>query len=91
MVEELNIELQGIKKGYDRPILENICLTISNHSYITIVGKSGSGKSTLMNILGLIEGFDEGLYRFNHTFIRNDKDYSRLRSNQIGFTFNPIT
>lgn len=87
MVEDLEITLQGIKKKYDKPVLENICLSITNYSYITIVGKSGSGKSTLMNILGLIESFDEGIYKFNDTYIRNDRDYSKLRSNNIGFIF----
>ena len=87
MIEDISITLEGIKKEYDRPILENICLNVKNYSYITIVGKSGSGKSTLMNIIGLIEHFDEGMYKFNDTIIRNNRDYSHLRSNHIGFIF----
>lgn len=87
MVKDLNIVLKGIKKSYDRQVLENICLNVTNSSYITIIGKSGSGKSTLMNILGLIESFDEGFYQFNDTIIRNDKDYSKIRSENIGFIF----
>lgn len=87
MVEYINIVLEGIKKQYDRPVLKNICLNVTNDSYVTIVGKSGSGKSTLMNILGLIENFDEGLYKFNDIVIKNDKDYSKLRSENIGFVF----
>lgn len=87
MVEYINIVLEGIKKQYDRPVLKNICLNVTNDSYVTIVGKSGSGKSTLMNILGLIENFDEGLYKFNDIVIKNDKDYSKLRNENIGFIF----
>ncbi len=87
MVEDINIVLEGVKKQYDRPVLKNICLSVTNESYVTIVGKSGSGKSTLMNILGLIENFDEGLYKFNDVVIKNDKDYSKLRSENIGFIF----
>lgn len=87
MVENINIVLEGVKKQYDRPVLKNICLNVTNYSYVTIVGKSGSGKSTLMNILGLIENFDEGLYKFNDIVIKNDKDYSKLRSENIGFIF----
>ena len=87
MVEDINIVLEGVTKQYDRPVLKNICLNVTNYSYVTIVGKSGSGKSTLMNILGLIENFDEGLYKFNDIVIKNDKDYSKLRSENIGFIF----
>lgn len=87
MVADINIVLEGLKKQYDRPVLKNICLNVTNYSYITIVGKSGSGKSTLMNILGLIENFDDGVYKFNHVVIKNDKDYSKLRNENIGFIF----
>lgn len=84
---ELNLTLEHIEKGYTRPVLTDVELTADNSSYISIIGKSGSGKSTLMNILGLIEGFDKGSYRFNGTTIRNGWDYARLRAENIGFIF----
>lgn len=87
MIDELFIELNNIKKSYDRVVLADINLKINNSSYVTIVGKSGSGKSTLMNILGLIEHYDEGSYIFNGTVIRNDKDYYKIRNEKIGFIF----
>ncbi len=87
MVDKVHIELKGIKKKFDREVLKDICLNVTNESYITIVGKSGSGKSTLMNIIGLIEHFDDGVYKFNDTIIKNDKDYSKLRKENIGFIF----
>ena len=87
MIKDLEIELKNITKAYDRPVLKDINLTINNDSYITIVGKSGSGKSTLMNILGLIEEYDDGFYTFNGEKIRKGKDYSTIRSESIGFIF----
>lgn len=87
MIKDLEIELKNITKEYDRPVLKDINLTINNDSYITIVGKSGSGKSTLMNILGLIEAYDDGVYTFNGEKIRKGKDYSTIRSESIGFIF----
>ena len=62
-------------------------LTITNDSYITILGKSGSGKSTLLNILGLVEGYDAGEYWFNGTQFRNYVDYAGLRLENIGLIF----
>ncbi|MBE5935893.1 MAG: ABC transporter ATP-binding protein [Lachnospiraceae bacterium] len=83
----MEIRLENIKKSFNKPVLKNINLKIDNESYIAIVGKSGSGKSTLMNIIGLIEDFDEGSYRFNSINIKSGKDYSDIRLNNIGFIF----
>lgn len=86
-MKELNIRLSHLQKRYARPVLTDVNLEVTNSSYITILGKSGSGKSTLLNILGLVEGYDAGEYRFNGTWIRNDTDYSQLRLENIGFIF----
>ena len=86
-MKELNVQLSHLQKSYLRPVLTDINLTVTNDSYITIVGKSGSGKSTLLNILGLVEGYDGGEYVFNGTLIRNFVDYSSLRLENIGFIF----
>lgn len=86
-MKELNLELKHLKKSYLRPVLTDVNLHVTNDSYVTIVGKSGSGKSTLLNILGLVEGYDSGEYRFNGKLIRNFMDYSQLRLENIGFIF----
>ena len=86
-MKELNIQISHLQKSYTRPVLTDINLEVRNDSYVTIVGKSGSGKSTMLNILGLVEGYDAGVYRFNGTLIRNGIDYARLRLENIGFIF----
>ena len=86
-MKELNIQIEHLQKSYTRPVLRDINLSVTNDSYVTIVGKSGSGKSTMLNILGLVEGYDSGSYTFNDTLIRNYTDYSRLRLENIGFIF----
>ena len=86
-MKELDLKLEHIQKSYTRPVLTDINLTVTNDSYVTIVGKSGSGKSTLLNILGMVEGYDGGEYLFNRTKIRNYMDYSQLRLENIGFIF----
>ena len=83
----MEILLKGIKKSFNRPVLKDINMKIDNDSYIAIEGKSGSGKSTLMNIIGLIEDFDEGEYNFDGTIIQKGKDYSDIRLKNIGFIF----
>ena len=84
---DLHLELRHIQKSYLRPVLSDVNLDVRNDSYVTIVGKSGSGKSTMLNILGLVEGYDAGEYRFNGMLVRNGIDYARLRLENIGFIF----
>lgn len=86
-MEELNLKLSHIKKSYGKTVLEDISLEISNESFITILGSSGAGKSTFLNILGLIEDFDEGEYLFNNISIQKGKDYGKFRGKNIGFIF----
>ena len=86
-MKSLEIHIFHLQKAYQRPVLTDVNLNITNDSYITVVGKSGSGKSTLLNILGLVEGYDGGEYVFNGNHIRNYVDYSRLRLQNIGFIF----
>lgn len=86
-MNNLEIKIEGLTKSYSRPVLKDINLEVTNQSYIAIVGKSGAGKSTFMNILGLIEHYDGGSYTFNSQQIKNGKDYSKLRMENIGFIF----
>ena len=83
----MDIELRHIQKKYEKIVLQDINLKIDKNSFITIVGDSGSGKSTLMNILGLIENFDNGDYIFNGKKLHHAKDYSDIRGTNIGFIF----
>ena len=86
-MKELRIELTHLQKSYLRPVLSDVNLTVTNDSFLSIVGKSGSGKSTLLNILGLLEGYDAGEYIFNGKRIKNGVDYAGLRLENIGFIF----
>lgn len=86
-MDKLHIKLEHIQKSFDRPVLSDINLTVTNETYMAILGKSGSGKSTLMNILGLVESYDAGSYSFNGINITKRKDYAYLRRTQIGFIF----
>lgn len=45
--------LSKIYKGYGRDVsaLENICLRVERHEFVSIVGASGCGKSTLLRII----------------------------------------
>ena len=86
-MNELHLTLEHVAKSYARPVLRDVNLTVTNDSYVTILGKSGSGKSTMLNILGLLEDYDAGEYHLNGTLIQNGRDYAHLRAENIGFIF----
>ncbi len=44
------LELRGISKSYDRPVLKNVQLTIRRGERVAIIGANGLGKSTLLKI-----------------------------------------
>lgn len=89
------IQLRDIQKTYflNKPnelkVLSGITLDVYAGEYIAIVGESGSGKSTLMNILGLIDSFNEGEFLFDGINIDNftEKQLCNLRNEKIGFVF----
>lgn len=88
------IELKNIQKYYDigkdkLHVLKSVNLEIENGDFVVIMGKSGGGKSTLLNVLGLLDGFDEGEYIFNGKDVTHltEVERSRFRNRNIGFIF----
>lgn len=87
------IRLENIHKTYHgaQPlhVLKGISLNIAEGEFVSIMGASGSGKSTLLNILGILDGYDEGSYRLDGTLIRDlsETRAAQLRGRMIGFIF----
>ncbi len=89
------IELKNIRKSYqlgksEFPVLKGIDLTIKSGEFVSIMGSSGSGKSTLLNILGILDGYDEGTYHLNGLLIDKNlsqKKAAQLRNKFLGFCF----
>ena len=68
-------------------ILKNINFNIEKGDIISISGPSGSGKSTFLNILGLLDSYFEGEYKFlnRNTKSLNANDKNTIRNKSIGF------
>ena len=54
------LELQGICKGWDYPILDELDLTIEDGEFFCILGPSGISKTTLLRIVAGLELPDAG-------------------------------
>jgi ABC-type lipoprotein export system ATPase subunit len=90
MLLELNNLFKWVTIGGNRVfLLKDISLRIEEGEFISIMGPSGSGKSTLLNVIGMLDGFDEGSYRFLHENVHQLKERQRsnLYKEYIGFVF----
>ena len=88
------IRINNLHKSYPMGkdslhVLKGIDLHIKEGEFVSIMGSSGSGKSTLLNIIGLLDGYDEGEYFLNGQLIENldEKKAAILRNKFLGFVF----
>ena len=88
------IEITDLCKNYkngemDVPVLHDVCLSVDEGEFVSIMGPSGSGKSTLMNIIGCLDKPTSGTYLFNGEDVSqmNDDQLSDLRNRGVGFVF----
>jgi multiple sugar transport system ATP-binding protein len=54
------LELLEVCKGFDRPILDRLSLTVEEGEFFVIVGPSGIGKTTLLRCIAGLEVIDAG-------------------------------
>ena len=88
------IDMQHLNKSYwadktEVPVLKDVCFTVEEGEYVSIMGPSGSGKSTLMNIIGCLDVPSAGTYLLNGESVseKSDSEMSKLRNSTIGFVF----
>ncbi len=88
------IHLQNIHKSYGEGtghlhVLKGIDLEIQKGEFTSIMGASGSGKSTLMNILGILDEYDDGDYYLDGQLIKklSEVEAATIRNKKIGFVF----
>ncbi len=88
------IELKNIYKWVNQGgtklfLLKDINLNIREGEFISVMGPSGSGKSTLLNVIGMLDGFDEGDYSFSGQSIAQlkEKQKAELYKQHVGFVF----
>lgn len=69
--------------------INNISLNIDKGEFVAISGRSGCGKSTLLNIIGCVDTFDEGEYRFLDVDIKSMtyQELTMIRRDKIGYIY----
>lgn len=84
------IDIKGIKKSFGTlQVLKGIDLHIGKGEVVSIVGPSGAGKTTLLQIIGTLEGADEGTVTVDGVDVSglSQKKLADFRNRHIGFVF----
>ena len=88
------IKLKNISKNYEISgekitALDNIDLEIKEGEFVSIIGKSGSGKSTMLNVMSMLDGWDEGEYILDGENVSNLKgnEVAKIRNKKMGFVY----
>lgn len=87
------IHFENIHKTYPgaQPlhVLKGLNMDIDAGEYVSIMGASGSGKSTMLNILGILDDYDEGQYVLDGKRIQHlsETQSAAYRNKMIGFIF----
>ena len=90
MLVQLKNLFKWVTVGGNRTfLLKDVNLEVEEGEFISIMGPSGSGKSTLLNVIGMLDGFDEGEYNFLHESVHKlkEKQRAQLYKQYIGFVF----
>ncbi len=88
------LQLQNVKKEYQMKAgevhaLNGVSLTFPETGLVFITGKSGCGKTTLLNVIGGLDGIDEGeiLIQDKKFSSFSAEEYDSYRNTFIGFIF----
>lgn len=88
------LEIRGIKKSFGTGdsrvnVLKGLDLNIEKGEFCVLLGPSGSGKSTLLNIIGEIDGADEGSITIEGERLEDmtEKKLSLYRRKHLGYIF----
>ena len=88
------LQIRGIKKSFGTGdsrvnVLKGLDLDIEKGEFCVLLGPSGSGKSTLLNIIGGIDGADEGSITIEGERLEDmtEKKLSLYRRKHLGYIF----
>ena len=88
------LTMQGIRKSFGAgesrvEVLRGLDLEVERGEFCVLLGPSGSGKSTLLNIIGGIDGADEGSITIDGERLENmtEKKLSLYRRKHLGYIF----
>ena len=77
------LEIEGLCKGWDFPVIDRLDLTVEEGEFFVVVGPSGIGKTTLLRLIAGLERPDAGTIRAGERDLTNLPPYHR----RVAMTF----
>ncbi len=89
MLELLNVKKIYVTKAGLTYALNGVSLNFEEKGLVFIAGQSGSGKTTMLNVIGGLDGIEEGEIVVNGRELSSltDKEYDAYRNTFVGFIF----
>jgi len=84
------ISVEHLTKSFgQRTVFQDLSLQFTEGKVYALIGNSGCGKTTLLNILGILDNYDEGEYLLNGVLMKNlsETKAADYRNRMIGFIF----
>lgn len=88
------LEIVDLKKGFGsgdtrQEVLRGMNFSVAKGEFCVLLGPSGSGKSTLLNIIGGIDGADDGYISINGDKLKDlgEKELTLYRRKHLGYVF----
>ena len=83
------LEVKNLRKSFeDNVVLNDLSLTVPDHTATVLIGSSGSGKSTLLRCINLLDTIDDGSIFLDGKEISDPEiDVDEVRKN-LGMVFN---
>ena len=86
------LEIRDVRKAFGSElVLEDISITVPEHTATVLIGASGSGKSTLLRCINLLELIDDGIIKLDGeeiTSVETDPDVVRRKLGMVFQSFN---
>lgn len=90
MIKITNLNKYFYRKKYNEiHVINDTTLEFPQTGLVTLLGESGSGKTTLLNVLGGLDGFDNGEIEIDGNIIKkySAKKIDKIRNEKIGYIF----
>ena len=88
------IRIKNLHKSYEMGsnslhVLKGIDFNVIEGELVAIMGSSGSAKSTLLNIIGMLDNYDNGSYELDNILIKDldETKAANYRNKFLGFVF----
>jgi putative ABC transport system ATP-binding protein len=88
------LKMENVTKNYradsvETRALDGIAIEVREGEFVALMGPSGCGKTTFLNVAGLLDRFDSGVYQLDQLDVSrlSDSQMSRIRNEKIGFVF----